>query len=284
MDDSLEATGHSTSRVDQSSAVARVVGEASVLHGWCARFVGAQQVQPRGDAEGSTMSNREAPNGNAADLERTEQDRQRARRSRDAKVRFALDLLLESGLEGGATPILGALAAHATDEDGHQAYEMAIWAVRALVFKDPQALASARQWHARQRGCDSSQHAISIIKLNDAVESAVHVIQLGDVPLFPKKQAVLEQLSEHINSTFGPPAAGGHMPSPADLEQWISRHGSSRRRKEITTAGIVAAIVHQARLFGTRGQSLPSTRSRVDSALRRKREAERAIRERFVRT
>jgi hypothetical protein len=227
------------------------------------------------------MENREPPNGNAGDFDGTGQSRDEDRRARDAQLRYALEFVLENGTEGGVTPILGALAVHATDEDGGQAYEMAVWAINGLVLRDPQGLASAREWYARQRGCDSSQHAISIVKLNDAVESAVHVIQLGESPLFPKRQAVLEQLSEYIKSTFGPPAGGRHMPSAADLEQLISRHGSNRRRKEITTAGVVTAIVHQAGLFGARGEDLQKTRSRVDSVLRRKREAERALRERL---
>jgi hypothetical protein len=244
----------------------------------------AATVQPRGGVrKESIMNDRETPDGNADDFEREERERYEMRRARDAKVRQALDPILDSLKEGVVTPILGAMAALAVDQDTGEAFEMLVRAIAALVYRDPQACADVRDWYARQRGGDVSRRSISIVKLNDAVESAVYVIGLGDSQLLPNKILLLERLAEYLKRTFGPPASLGRMPSAADLEQLISNRGGNRRGKQVTNSGITAAIVHQGRLFGTSGQSLAKVRNRVDSALRRKRKAERALRERVGR-
>jgi hypothetical protein len=128
----------------------------------------------------SIMSDRETPHGNVGDFESDERQRFEERRARDAKVRQALDLIVESLKERGVTAILGALAVLATDDDARQALEVTTWAIDALVYKDPQARGAVRSWYARQRGCDPSQCSMSIVKLNEVVESAVYMIERGN--------------------------------------------------------------------------------------------------------
>jgi hypothetical protein len=227
------------------------------------------------------MSTYETLNGSGAEPEREEQDIEAQGRARDARVRNALEFIRESSTQDGASMILGALAPLAIEEDGAEAYEMAVHAVTALVFKNPRTLAAARKFYADQRGCDSTQHAIAIVKLNEAVEAALHVIQLDGTDLFPEKQVVLQTLAEYIKTAFGGTACGG-MPTAADLEHWLSQHVPKAARGKMTTVGIDAAIVHQAKLLGARG-SLARTRGRIDAVLRRRRKAERALRERFQR-
>lgn len=274
MDDSRLTIRHSTRRVDRSSPPPVATAGAAVLRGGCTRE--SSRVRLRGTREADMMSIDEAANGNGGDVGRAEPVREPDGPARNGRVRDRLALRLANPAGGGVGMIMGALAPFSIEEGALEAYEMLRCALSALVFGNSQSRASARRWYAAEQGCDSTRDAISIVKLNDAIEAALVIIRCCEPDFLPEKQAVLEALAAYIKSEFGGSLRGAWTPSAADLEGLLSKHSVRAAKGKMTTAGIDAAIIHQGRFFGARG-SLPKTRSRVDAVLRRRRKAERGL-------
>lgn len=60
---------------------------------------------------------------------------------------------------------------------------------------------------------------------------------------------------------------GDAVPSVEDLDDWLGRWSRRGARGKLTTAGIVARIIHRGRLVGARGENESKTLRRVTEAL-----------------
>lgn len=186
--------------------------------------------------------------------------------------------LFSVGVDNTSGAVRGALAALANDRIDWAACRMAFTAITALVTKNPRARADVQRCDAYLRGCDPTRDATSILDLAHAVEAAAEVYRCTDrCELLPARVAVTRDLAEHLVNQFG--NARGLMPDPDDLGEWLSRHSPKGARGKLTTAGIVACIVRQGRLFNTSYDDLGRTLARVDAVLARAERTERKLRE-----
>jgi hypothetical protein len=162
-----------------------------------------------------------------------------------------------------------------TDRGNRAAYEMAMTGIIALVTKDPGRMATVRAWDAHRRRVDPERGAVDILEIRDAVAVAVHFHKHRDDPPYPppyrggKPYEKLAQdgpknLRERLAARFGE-----SVPNVDDLTDWIGRHANKSVRGKLTTAGIVARIVHRGQLLGARGTDEQKTLERVTKVLTR---------------
>jgi hypothetical protein len=145
-----------------------------------------------------------------------------------------------------------------------EAFTMAYNAIRALVLKEPGGLEGARRWSAWVSGFKSvDSDARKIVWIEWAVRIALD-IRHGD-GTFGDRASAASDLRAGLVSRFGE-----QVPSANDLEGWLDRHAPKRARGKVTTAGIVAHIVHEGRLLGT-AKSYQAALDRVTKDLDRKR-------------
>lgn len=148
----------------------------------------------------------------------------------------------------------------------HEAYTMAYNAIRWLILKEPTGLESARRWLAQVQGFSGpDSDAAVIVQIEWQVRVALD-IRCGDGTFGEPTEAV-KQLRAALVSRF---SDSNSIPSETELADWLERHAPSRARGKITTAGIVARIVHRGRLLGARGTE-QKTLERVTKALDPKR-------------
>ena len=181
------------------------------------------------------------------------------------RLRYALmEGLKNCGPEVTAHVVMGsfACAMDFTDPVECAAYKMAETAVLAIAKKDEPARAAVRSWDAQRRGC-TSMDTLSILQIAEAVQVAVYLYHCSKDPIEPKGRAAIAALQTFISRRFGSNA------SLEDLEDLIGRHAPKHTRGKVTTAGVVARIVHGDRLLGARGKNESKTLRRVDRDLSR---------------
>ena len=146
-----------------------------------------------------------------------------------------------------------------------EAFTMAHNAIRWLILREPGGLEDARRWLAWKMGFNSpDSDAVTIVQIEWHVRMALGMRRgegrWGD----PEKAP--EWLHRALLHRF----EAKSIPSVESLASWLDRHAERHARGKITTAGIVAKIVHEGRLLGAR-LSEQRTRERVTKALDRKR-------------
>lgn len=161
--------------------------------------------------------------------------------------------------------IRGALASLVYDWADAIAVEMAGVAIEALVAKSPDARQPVGEWHAQRHGCsDPNSDALVILDVASAVERTAYLYPV-DPPSMPEVGArVVADLRTFLVGQLGP-----GVPAADDLENWIRRHSHKGARGKLTTAGIVAKIVHRGRLLGARGEDEQKTLRRVTMVMTR---------------
>jgi hypothetical protein len=162
-------------------------------------------------------------------------------------------------------PLIGALATLVADHEDAAAFEMARAGIHALIRKHPDDRKVAQTWHAVSVGCDPNQDAIAIVDLAEEVERTAVLFTASNPPFSPTGTAAIATFRlQYLVERFG-----NGVPSEQMLMAWFSKHKDPHSSGGVTTAGIVARIVHHARLFGARGTDTERTRKRVDRVLAR---------------
>jgi len=167
----------------------------------------------------------------------------------------------------GVSPIFGAAAAIADFEDptDRAALEMMSTAMAALVTRNLPDRASVRAWQAfRVGGSESNPDAIAIRDIAAAMQRTVNLYRRREKWLIDKGRVVVMRLRRYLARQFGE-----GVPDIDTLEDWVSRHAHKSARGKLTTAGIVARIIHRGRILGARGRDESVTLRRVDRVLAR---------------
>lgn len=183
----------------------------------------------------------------------------------EQQIRFAIERIFTAHPD---TPTLQALdaALYSAVEDwwGVVAYEMAMTGIRALVTADVATRRGVREWHERRSGTNEPG-PLAVLDAARLVDLAAHFYPSREDRLKTKGPEAVAWLRTRLVERFGPAAA---VPSAGELEDWISRHAAKRARGKLTTAGIVARIVHAGRLPGA-SSSPDETLQRVTKVLKR---------------
>jgi hypothetical protein len=187
---------------------------------------------------------------------------------RDICFRRALERALQHTDDQTAmNAVVGALGTLIKDREGAVAWEMVEAGLGAFIRRYPHDRRAARAWHAASVGCDPSQDAIGIVDLAGEVARTAFLYRAPNHAISPAgRDAVAAFRTQYLVECFGE-----CVPSEDTLLEWFSKHSKSRSKGSLTTAGIVAQIVHTSRLFGARGNDVDKTRKRVDRALARSR-------------
>jgi hypothetical protein len=146
------------------------------------------------------------------------------------------------------------------------AYEQAMNGIIALVTKHRAALTNARDWSARRRGYDDpDSQALAVVEIAGHVAVAAWLRKrVGEATWGTAPNTAGADLHACLVARHGT-----RVPSAEDLTEWIDRHGEHAARGVLTTGGIVARIVHRAKLLGARGSDESKTLQRVDKILSR---------------
>ncbi len=182
----------------------------------------------------------------------------------EGQVRSALKFALEnSGPTSAIAPILGALATIVDDYRDREAYEVAETVILALVLKSPREQEQVHAWHASRYGRDPTQNATAILDLAREVEKAVHLYARPN-PCLASGPVAAQELREYLLKRFGEDVLG-----LVELQDLISRHSAKGATNYVTTAGIVARIMHHGGLLGASGKTFDDTLKRVNRVLAR---------------
>jgi hypothetical protein len=147
------------------------------------------------------------------------------------------------------------------------AFTLAHNAIRWLVMRDAEGLQVARRCGAWLSGfSDPDSDAAVIVAIEHHVRVALGIRHGGGD--WGDPAAVPAQLRDALAQRF---PQSETLPTAVDLGDWLDRHVPATRRGKLTTAGIVARIVHRGRLLGARGDSVQKTLERVTKALSQKR-------------
>jgi hypothetical protein len=181
----------------------------------------------------------------------------------------------------GLSPLLGGIAALLAVDDPKDwaAFEMARTAILALLTRSAEQRSAVADWDAHRHGCTGAGSDVrAFIEIATAVERAAHFYAtryyyacqgkngaVAKRALTETGRAVVKRLHVFFVRQFGPT-----IPGVEDLEDWIARHAKEGARGKLTTAGIVAKIVHRGRLLGARGEDEAKTLRRVTMALSRR--------------
>ena len=153
----------------------------------------------------------------------------------------------------------------------YEAFTLAHNAIIALVQKDPEALKGARRWFAWPRGFDGpDSDALAIVRIEHMVKVAIEIRNAGHMK-WGNPQNAARNLHAVLVASFQDQSKNKTLPSVEDLDDWLARHAPRHVRGKLTTAGIVAEIVHVGRLFGRSSEDRQQTREKVAKALDRRR-------------
>lgn len=185
--------------------------------------------------------------------------------SREAQLRSALDFGLgHVDAPLGSSTMLGAAATLVKDARDAQSFDMFRTGLIGLIYKSDLEREAARIWHARREGLDPDQDGIAIVDLAKEVARTGRLYRAAP-PLFPIGSAAIDAFrNDYLVTTFGEKLASLKM-----LEDWFARLGKPKAKNGLTISGVVASIVHEARLFGSRGDDRSKTLRRVNQILRR---------------
>lgn len=188
---------------------------------------------------------------------------------RHARLRRALEFALQhADQQATMDAMIGALGALIENHDDAVAFEMAQVAIHALVGADVRDREAVRVWHAVAAGCDPNQDAIAILNLAKEVDQTAFLFAASSPAISPRGTAAVAAFQTLLTERFG-----DGIPAVDTLLQWFSRLRTPRSRGGLTPAGVVARIVHHARLFGARRNDPEKTRKRVERVLGRTRKS-----------
>jgi hypothetical protein len=137
----------------------------------------------------------------------------------------------------------------------------------ALLSKRSGARSAVSEWHAfRHRCTGADSDALAILEIAEAVQRAAWLYSQRSPPFLDSGPAAVERLCGFLARRFGQT-----VPGTRDVEPWIAAHSPKGVRGKLTTAGIVARIVHRGRLLGARGNDEGRTLRRVTMVLNRHR-------------
>lgn len=187
-----------------------------------------------------------------------------SRTAREDQLRFALAMgLAHSHPNTTSGAVFSALATLTEDIVDREALEMLNTGIQALVHKVPSQREAAHRWHAQREGCDPDRDAITIVDLARGVAHAKRMYMSSE-PNFWTGAAAVEEFREECLV----PRFGERSPSIAELKSWFELVDLPKRRGGLRVAGVVARIIHDAKLLGARG-ALGKTVKRVDRVLKR---------------
>jgi|ERR1019366_2298373 hypothetical protein len=148
----------------------------------------------------------------------------------------------------------------------NEAFTMATNAIRWLILKEPGGLESARRWMAWVSGFKApDSDAAMICRIEFAVRCAVQVRH--GTGTFGEPKDAAKNFYEGLVAAF---PGSSTLPGADEIQGWLDQHSARSRKGKVTTAGIVAKIVHRGKLLGAR-LSEQRTLERVTKALSHKR-------------
>jgi hypothetical protein len=130
---------------------------------------------------------------------------------------------------------------------------MAMTGIRALITADAPTRKGVREWHERRSGTNEPG-PLAVLDVAGLVDRAARLYPLREDWLETKGREAIEWLRALLVERFGRTAA---IPPVGELEDWIARHAAKHGRGKLTTAGIVAKIVHGGLLPGASSSPRP---------------------------